>query len=267
MKQYIILFFTSIFLFPLMVQGQEKLMKKGDKAVGDASYYHSKFNGKKTASGEVYYASKMTCAHLTLPFGTILKVTNLRNRKVVQVKVNDRGPYSKKRIVDLSFGAASKLDMIRDGVVAVEIEVLSLPEGNTLTVKEEKKKTKNDKALKKTKAAKAKKKKTTTKTTTTVKKSAAFSAGKTYNVWGTEQNVTGYGVQLASYTDLEEAITIGKEAIDLGLKPVFIQCGWANSKRIYRLMCGNYKTAAEAREYIRKTKSKGFKGTFVKKHL
>ena len=95
MKQPIVITLSFLLLFSLNAFGQDKKVEVGDKARGKASYYNKKFNGRKTASGEVYYARNMTCAHLKLPFGAKLKVTNLRNRKSVIVKVNDRGPFSK----------------------------------------------------------------------------------------------------------------------------------------------------------------------------
>jgi rare lipoprotein A len=91
---------------------------------GSASYYADKFQGKKTSSGELYDKNEYTCAHRTLPFGTLLEVTNLANDSTVIVKVNDRGPYSKSRLIDVSKAAAIDLDMIRGGVIKVKIEVL-----------------------------------------------------------------------------------------------------------------------------------------------
>jgi rare lipoprotein A len=90
--------------------------------IGMASYYSDKFEGKKTASGELYKSSKMTAAHPTLPFGTLVKVTNLSNNKSVNVTVNDRGPFVKDRIIDLSKSAAVKLDYIDQGVAKVKVE-------------------------------------------------------------------------------------------------------------------------------------------------
>lgn len=90
---------------------------------GVASYYGRKFHMRKTASGEVYNMEELTAAHKNLPFGTMLKVTNLKNGKEVWVRINDRLPQSSKRIIDLSKGAAQELDMIRDGIVKVKIEV------------------------------------------------------------------------------------------------------------------------------------------------
>ncbi len=92
---------------------------------GMASFYSDKFEGKKTASGEIYKSSKMTAAHPTLPFGTKVKVTNLSNNKSVIVTVNDRGPFVKNRIIDLSKAAAIKLDIIDQGVDKVKVESIS----------------------------------------------------------------------------------------------------------------------------------------------
>ncbi len=92
---------------------------------GMASFYSDKFEGKKTASGEIYKSSKMTAAHRTLPFGTRVKVTNLSSNKSVIVTVNDRGPFVKDRIIDLSKAAAVKLDIIDQGVAKVKVESIS----------------------------------------------------------------------------------------------------------------------------------------------
>ena len=90
---------------------------------GVASYYGKKFHLRKTASGEIFDMAEMTAAHKNLPFGTMLKVTNLKNDKVVWVKVNDRLPQNSKRIIDLSRAAATEIDMIKDGLAKVKIEV------------------------------------------------------------------------------------------------------------------------------------------------
>ena len=92
---------------------------------GVASWYGPGFHGKKTASGETFNTNGYTAAHRTLPFGTKLKVINLNNGKSVVVRVNDRGPYAKNRIIDLSKAAASKIDMIKSGTASVELILLS----------------------------------------------------------------------------------------------------------------------------------------------
>ena len=91
---------------------------------GEASWYGPGFAGKKTASGVVFRPWKKSAAHPTLPMGTVLRVTRVDNNKSVRVIVNDRGPYAKGRIIDLSKRAARKLDMIDAGVATVEIRVI-----------------------------------------------------------------------------------------------------------------------------------------------
>lgn len=90
---------------------------------GQASFYGAGdgFNGKKTANGETFNKNKLTAAHKTLPFGTIVKVTNLSNGQSVKVRINDRGPFVKGRIIDLSEKAAKKIDMRTKGVAEVKL--------------------------------------------------------------------------------------------------------------------------------------------------
>ena len=89
---------------------------------GYASFYGDKYDGGKTANGETFHQNKLTAAHKKLPFGTMVKVTNLSNNKTVIVRVNDRGPFVRTRIIDLSKAAAQQLNMINAGVVKVKIE-------------------------------------------------------------------------------------------------------------------------------------------------
>lgn len=90
-----------------------------------ASWYGKKFNGRPTASGEKYNMHAMTCAHRTFRFGTKLRVTNPDNNRSVVVTVNDRGPFIKGRTLDLSYGAAKKIGLIKKGVGRVKMEYLS----------------------------------------------------------------------------------------------------------------------------------------------
>lgn len=93
---------------------------------GKASYYARKFTGRKTASGEFFHHDSMTCAHRRYAFGTLLKVSNPVNGKVVVVRVNDRGPFVKGRIIDLSWKAARALGIINMGVAMVKVEPLNV---------------------------------------------------------------------------------------------------------------------------------------------
>ena len=122
-----------------MVVKKKKTTSEKDKSVvetssavstmattGVASYYHNKFNGRKTASGEVFSNNKLTAAHRTYPFGTYLKVTNVANGKSVLVKVNDRGPFTKGKELDLSRKAFMDItDNPNKGNLQVNIEVVT----------------------------------------------------------------------------------------------------------------------------------------------
>jgi len=96
----------------------------GDEQKGLASWYGTDFHGKTTSNKEVYNMYAMTAAHKTLPFGSYVRVTNLNNGKSVIVRINDRGPFVKGRIIDLSYAAANKLGMSETGVAPVKIKVL-----------------------------------------------------------------------------------------------------------------------------------------------
>ena len=91
---------------------------------GFASWYGSDFNGRKTASGEHYDPEEMTAAHRTLPFGTFVRVINLRNNKSVIVRITNRGPFVRGRIIDVSRAAARRLNMMKSGVTRVRVEVI-----------------------------------------------------------------------------------------------------------------------------------------------
>lgn len=99
----------------------------GQTQSGVASYYADRFHGRKTASGVRYNKNTLSAAHKTLPLGTKVEVTDARSGKRVVVKINDRGPFVKGRVIDLSRAAARKLGMIKKGVTPVKVKVLSLP--------------------------------------------------------------------------------------------------------------------------------------------
>lgn len=123
MKANYIFIFLCISLLPFLADAQ-RLTTPGDKIKGAASYYGPKFNGRKTASGEKFSTDSLTAAHPSLPFGSILKVTHLKTGICVCVRVNDRGPFVKSRIIDLSDKAAEKIGLIPYGVSKVEVELL-----------------------------------------------------------------------------------------------------------------------------------------------
>jgi len=98
---------------------------------GRASWYGKKFHGRKTANGETYNMYAMTAAHKTLPFNTNLRVINLENGKETQVRINDRGPFVRGRIIDLSYTAAKKIGMVGSGTASVKIVALGVADKST----------------------------------------------------------------------------------------------------------------------------------------
>ncbi|MGX5817442.1 septal ring lytic transglycosylase RlpA family protein [Chitinophaga lutea] len=118
----------------LSAQAQTKPRPKATAAVsvGTASYYAEKFHGRKTASGEIFDNTAMTAAHNSLPLGTLIKVTNLRNHRWVIVKVTDRLHHANRRIVDLTQAAAKQLGFIHWGLTKVRVEVVSKEFMNSL---------------------------------------------------------------------------------------------------------------------------------------
>ena len=95
-----------------------------DAKTSFASFYHDKFNGRKTASGEIFSNRKLTAAHRTLPFGTVIEVTNLRTGKRVEVRINDRGPFHSSRALDLSKAAFDSIGNIAKGTMPIEYEIV-----------------------------------------------------------------------------------------------------------------------------------------------
>lgn len=120
---FIFLFFSSLFAF-----AQQK---------GKASFYSHKMKGRHTSNGEKYHPDSMTCAHNTLPFGTLLRVFNPTNNKEVVVRVTDRGPHHRGLLIDLSYSAAKQLDIVSRGIASVIItEINSIPVWQMINLKD-----------------------------------------------------------------------------------------------------------------------------------
>jgi rare lipoprotein A len=122
---------AAVLLLTLFIScGKKQVVRPAvQKEAGYASWYGPGFHGRKTANGERYNMWKMTAAHKKLPFGTVVKVTNLENKKSVVVKINDRGPFIRGRIIDLSKAAAKRLDFLGSGTTKVVLEILPKKEG------------------------------------------------------------------------------------------------------------------------------------------
>ena len=136
MKKYSIFFIVS-FILSSCWGGWNKEgsvdLTYGSTRVVTASWYGPKFHGRRTASGETFNMHNLTCAHKTLPFGTKLQVTNLTNERSVRVIVNDRGPFVRGRELDLSYGAAKRIGLFKNGIGRVKITHL----GRDMTYKKD----------------------------------------------------------------------------------------------------------------------------------
>lgn len=214
---------------------------------GKASFYADKFEGRTTASGERYSHNKSTCAHLSLPFGTLVKVTNLSNDKSIVVRVNDRGPFVPNRIIDLSLSAAQKLDFVKDGITDVKIEVVDdqgavivdkVPESPRPTpVKTEQRPASTVAAKPENKPA-SPSKPVTNEPKVVVTPEASIS--ELYSVNVTRLNPQGYAVQIGSYKELVNLLRIADDLKTSLKEEVRVQVSTLNGEKIYRLMVGGF---------------------------
>ncbi|MBX9853126.1 MAG: septal ring lytic transglycosylase RlpA family protein [Cytophagaceae bacterium] len=231
---------TLAFSILSIIIGHNIYSQHAKTQTGMASYYASKFHGKKTACGEKYDMYALTAAHNTLPFHTYVKVTNLKNNKTVIVRINDRGPHAKGRIIDLSKAAAEKIGLIQDGVGKVRIEVINADEKKT-----------NDKEPEPDKE--------TSNELENLKK------GSTYDINGNIVNVSGYGIQVLSLEN-KEKLKQELKTLHNKYKKIYIEVAEVKSKIVYRIIIGEYASSDAAKKDLAKIKKEGHKG-FVKKYI
>jgi len=200
------------------------LVEVGTKVKGKASWYGPDFNGKKTSNGEIYDMYEYTAAHKTLPMNTIVKVHNRRNGKIVNVRINDRGPFVKNRIIDLSKAAAKAIDMTQKGTADVEIEVL----GFNRDPKDQKKA-----------------KKVSNKESLYVRK------------------MKNYFVQIGSFSNKLGALAYQKKFEQVGDDEhnAIIKESEQSGKKTFRVVISGFNSNVEAREYIKA--HPGFRSAFV----
>jgi peptidoglycan lytic transglycosylase len=185
---------------------------------GLASYYADKFEGRTTANGEKYRHSKLTAAHKTLPFGTVVRVTNLSNGKKVTVRVNDRGPFVEGRIIDLSKSAAKELGFINQGITEVEIVAIGLPGESKVTYSTLDRPIDNDHELPVT----------------------------YYAISAKEQKLTGYGVQIGSFTEMVNLVQLVNELQKGYNDRIFIQVSVIQDVKYYKIIVGKLKNREKA---------------------
>jgi rare lipoprotein A len=187
-----------------------------------------------------------TAAHPTMPFQTHVKVTNLSNNKFIIVRINDRGPHTKKRIIDLSKAAAQKLDMIQTGCTKVKIEEVSKEEAisvSTPNFYKQKRSGKSKGAL----------------------SSREYKVGSSYNNKGEQIKLTGFGIQLNVFQDRQKAHRFVKELTKKNYLNVYIQVFSHNKEVNYKIIVGKYASRKEAAVVLEQLKNDGFKG-FVRKN-
>jgi rare lipoprotein A len=219
---------------------------------GKASYYASKFDGRPTANGETFSNTQLTAAHPSLAFNTLVKVTNMSNGKSVVVRINDRGPHTKARVLDMSKAAAKEIDMISAGIAPVQLEVIGPAEEPT----------REQYAV----MPIAQPSVAHTDPAPDKKIIIPFSSGHTYSLWGTERFPAGYGVQVASFADLQNAKDVCKELLASSVQEVYIQVDWTKGEKVHRVLAGAFSRETEALHYVEKLDQLGFDG-FVKKHF
>ena len=231
--------------------------------VGVASFYADKFDGKTTASGETFSQKKLTAAHRTLPFGTVVRVTNLDNNISVDVTVNDRGPFVDKRIIDLSKAAAEKLKFVSKGTASVKVEVISLPESNAASASEMKRSTSTPAwpgSQTATDDQPVEAQPETEPRTTQVTEVQA-PANEYFKIESTPIHPKGFGVQLASFQEAANLVKRCAEIKSLVNKDIMIQIGDKDGVKVYRIIAGPFETREKAEHFNKKLTD--FSGSFI----
>lgn len=282
-----------LLLVPFFLISTSIFAQTGFVQEGKASFYADKFEGRVTASGERYSHQKATCAHLSLPFGSLVKVTNLSNNVSMVLRVNDRGPFVPNRIIDLSRSAAEKLGLLPDGLAEVRIELLdeqgnmvpALPQSEPFSaykttasetqppktfeikpaqpVKEEAKPepTKHNPS----KPAEAKTPEIKTKSVAVAaaqSETAQLSEIEIYTLNVEKREKGGFSVQIGSYKELANLLRIAEDLKVSLKKEVIVQVATIGSDKIYRLMVGHFGSRKEA-EQFRDKAVKIYSGCFI----
>lgn len=209
------LYFLISFLLLLITSNAQDTVKQR----GFASCYAEKFEGRITASGEIYDPLKLTAAHQKLNFGTFVKVTNVENNKSVIVVINDRGPYTGNRIIDLSKKAAYKIGLIESGITEVEIEIVESSNINIESLQEN------------------------------LSQDDDKTEGLYYKLMAKKTKPGGFGIQIASYAEIANLMHLADIINESIKKDLIIQVVHLNQNKIYRLIIGDFKTKEDANKF------------------
>ena len=243
------LFTAIIALLPICINAQVGYVQEGN-----ASYYGDNFEGRVTASGERYSHLKATCAHVSIPFGSLVKITNLDNNQTAIARVNDRGPFVPDRIIDVSKSVAERLVMIGTGIARVRIEVVD-NQGIKLNSQEEVSKT----------AVTDGDKKTTNLQTTEIKtnqQAAPSEAIEYFSVEVQKQTKKGFYVQLGSFREQTNIFLLLAEAQEQFGKKTCVQVVAVNNDRLFKLLIGPFTSRSDA-EKVKQSAQTKYPGCFI----
>lgn len=187
---------------------------------GVASYYAEEFHGKRTANGETYSMWAMTAAHQTLPFNSLVKVTNLENGKSIVVRINDAGPFVDNRIIDLTRAGAAKLGMIEKGTARVRLEVVGRDESRATTV----------------------------------------SDNEYYEITAKRTQLEGFGIQLGSFEDMDNLMRQLDALERKGVRDAVVQIARTGAGVLHRIVVGNFPSRAAAEKRLAELKASGLAG-------
>jgi rare lipoprotein A len=224
MKKWIISLLLSSLLFWLCS------FAAAQKQTGVASYYADKFEGQLTASGEKYKHKHLTAAHKILPFGTLVKVTNIKNGKSVEVTINDRGPFVNGRIIDLSKSAAEALQFTAQGLTEVEIQVVDAGDG----------KVKN----------------------TQIQIDRPFAEDIYFSLKVEREKPQGYGVQIASFRSLDNLMRLAENIRKSYGEVPFVEVKDINGEKVYAIVVGKTNKRKKV-EQLKQSVSERFPDAFV----
>ncbi|MCX6291551.1 MAG: septal ring lytic transglycosylase RlpA family protein [Bacteroidetes bacterium] len=215
------------FIFLLIIRSGECRPPDSTLTNGKASYYHDDFQGLETSSGDLYDMDDFTAAHRTLPFNTFIHVTNKQNQKSVVVRINDRGPFKKSRIIDLTRSAAQKIGMVPFGVVPVRIQVLDLLDHLLI----------NDGAL---------------------------MENEVWDCYGKKKTLNGITVYVWKTEFWKHAFYMASDfAVDYGLDQVVIKSVGKGDHRLYYLLVSGLTDKAAANSLVTKLKMDGCRGAKI----
>lgn len=192
---------------------------------GKASFYADKFDGHPTASGEKYRHNKLTGAHKTLPFGTVVRITNVDNNQSVEVTINDRGPYVEGRIIDVSRSAAEKLGFINKGLAEVKLEVIDPGDGKT-----------SDPARS--------------------IDNVVVDENEFYDFEISRQKPKGYGIQVGTYQELVNLMRLADNLKNSYKKQVTVQVKLMNGVKYYGLILGKFPSRPKAEQFREELRKK-----------